>query len=81
MHFFPASCHGISQEMALLCLSWFCDFPNGGDSLMCKPCDYGETSSVLVDLTNEQDAYFAMLSPKSLSGFTRLKKYRIFNEL
>lgn len=77
MHFFQASGHGISEEMALLCLPGFSGFPNGGDSPMCEPCAYGETSSVLVDLTNEQDAYFAMLSPKSLSSFARLKKYSL----
>ena len=54
---------------------------------MYKPCvyKYSESASVLVDLTNEQDAYFAMLlrqlNTKGLSGFARLKKCKLFNEL
>lgn len=85
--FFSASCHGISREMALLCLPGFCSFPNGSDSVMYKPCvyKYSESASALVDLTNEQDAYFAtplcQLNTKGLSGFARLIKYKLFNEL
>lgn len=54
---------------------------------MYKPrvCKYGESASVPIDLTDEQGAYFALplcqLNTKGLSGFARLKKYKLFNEL
>lgn len=54
---------------------------------MYKPCvyKYSESASVLVDLTNERDTYFAILlcqlNSKGLSGFARLTKYKLFNEL
>lgn len=73
--------------MALLCPSGFCGFPNGDDSLIYKPCvyKYGESTSVLVDLTNRWDAYFAMplcqLNSEGLSDFAKLKTYKLFNEL
>lgn len=69
--------------MALLCLLGFCSVPSGCDSLKCKRgvYEYGESASILADLTNELGVYFAMhlcqLNTKGLRGFARLKTLKV----
>lgn len=77
--FCSTSCHGISQEMALLIPTWPLQFPQWmWLKCKCAVYEYGETTSLPAGRSNELGAYFAMhlsqFNTKGLRGFARLKK-------
>lgn len=81
-------CHGIAQEMALSCQPGLCSgFPNGCGSLKGKRgvYGYGESASLLAELSNELGAYFAVhlcqLMLRDWEALQDWKNPKSFNEL